>query len=232
MKALVVEDEIAIAKLIGVNLKSLGIDYDIASTGNRAIACIDSLDYDLFILDRMLPDLTGVEICQYIRGSKSLDKVGILFVTALTSSESIIEGLDAGADDYITKPFDIGVLKARVTSLKRRILANSKEKQTLKNDKSFKHMGISVDTESVSTKVDEEHIKLTVSEFKILCVLISSPGKVFTRKQIVDLIKGENIYVTDRTVDTHVFALRKKLGKKSKVIETVRGIGYRVKSEE
>ncbi|WP_419173147.1 response regulator transcription factor [Halobacteriovorax sp.] len=231
MKALIVEDENSIAKLIGVNLKSLGIDYDIAPTGNSAIACIDSNNYEIFILDRMLPDLTGVEICRYIRGPKALTTAGILFVTALTSSESIIEGLDAGADDYITKPFDIGVLKARVTSLRRRIEAITKE-DAQHSSKIFQHMGITVDTESVTTKVDEKLVKLTVSEFKILCVLISSPGKVFTRKQIVDLIKGENIYVTDRTVDTHVFALRKKLGEKSKVIETVRGIGYRVKSEE
>ncbi len=229
MKALIVEDEQAIAKLIGVNLKSLGIEFDIANTGNDAIKSIDSNHYNLFILDRMLPDFNGVEICQYIRKTKSIADAGILFVTAMTSSESIIEGLDAGADDYITKPFDIGVLKARISSLTRRVQIESS-----KSDDShiFKHLGIEVDTNSVSTKAHGEEVKLTLSEFNILSVLISSPGKVYTRKQIVDLIKGENIYVTDRTVDTHVFALRKKLGDCASVIETVRGIGYRVQSEE
>lgn len=229
MKALIVEDEHSIANLIGVNLKTLGIDYDIANSGNESISLIDNQEYDLFILDRMLPDLTGIEICKYIRGPKKLTNAGILFVTALTSNESIIEGLDAGADDYITKPFDINILKARVLSLKRRIELISKkaDQATI-----LKHMGIEINTDSVITKVDDQEIKLTVSEFKILCVLLSSPGKVYTRKQIVDLIKGENIYVTDRTVDTHVFALRKKLADKSSIVETVRGIGYRVKSEE
>lgn len=231
MKALIVEDEQSIAKLIGVNLKAIGIDYDMANTGNDAISAIENNQYDLFVLDRMLPDLSGVQICQYIRNTKKLKNVGILFVTALTSSESIIEGLDAGADDYITKPFDIGILKARVSSLKRRV-ENHQESSGTKITKVYDHMGIKVDVDGVKTLIEGNEIKLTVSEFKILCVLISSPGKVFTRKQIVDLIKGENIYVTDRTVDTHVFALRKKLGNKSKVVETVRGIGYRVKSEE
>ncbi|WP_412462815.1 response regulator transcription factor [Halobacteriovorax sp. RT-2-6] len=231
MKALIVEDEQSIAKLIGVNLKAIGIDYDMANTGNDAITAIENNQYELFVLDRMLPDLSGVQICQYIRNTKKLKNVGILFVTALTSSESIIEGLDAGADDYITKPFDIGILKARVSSLKRRVESHHTSSPINKKN-TYNHMGIKVDVDGVKTIIDEKEIKLTVSEFKILCVLISSPGKVFTRKQIVDLIKGENIYVTDRTVDTHVFALRKKLGSKSKVVETVRGIGYRVKSEE
>ncbi|MFG1591834.1 response regulator transcription factor [Halobacteriovorax sp. CON-3] len=231
MKALIVEDEQSIAKLIGVNLKAIGIDYDMANTGNDAISAIENNQYDLFVLDRMLPDLSGVQICQYIRNTKKLKSVGILFVTALTSSESIIEGLDAGADDYITKPFDIGILKARVSSLKRRVEGH-RDSSPINNKNTYNHMGIKVDVDGVKTIIDDKEIKLTVSEFKILCVLISSPGKVFTRKQIVDLIKGENIYVTDRTVDTHVFALRKKLGSKSKVVETVRGIGYRVKSEE
>ncbi len=229
MNALIIEDELSIANLIKVNLEAEGISADIIQHGNEAIDLIQSQKsqkYSLFILDRMLPAVDGVEICKFLRMYKSTQDKPILMVTALTSPADIISGLDAGADDYITKPFDINILKARVRSLLRRVNEESQPEQS--NSKLFNHKGLRVDLEQCKVWANEEEINLTVSEFKLLCTLIEKPGKVLTRKQLVESIQGGTVHVTDRTIDTHVFGLRKKLQSLPTIIETIRGIGYRV----
>jgi DNA-binding response OmpR family regulator len=175
----------------------------------------------LFILDRMLPNATGTEISQFIRANKLTAKIPILMVTALSSPEQIIEGLDAGADDYVTKPFDLSVFMARVRSLLRR-----SEPAPIQH---LQYEDLVIDTTQCIVTIDNTPIDLTVSEYKLLCCFFQTQGKVFTRNQLVSHIQDGPVHVTGRTIDTHIFGLRKKLGKYSDIIETIRGIGYRVK---
>ena len=227
-RALIIEDEVAIANLIKVNLKGLDIEADIIHNGDEAIDLIQSQGgdkYSLFIIDRMLPAVDGVEICKFIRMFKSTKDRGILMVTALTTPEDIVKGLDAGADDYVTKPFDINVLSARVKSLMRRATLTS---STPVNQSLLEIKGLKVDFDKCKVWANENEIQLTVSEYKLLCSLLENPGKVLTRKQLVESIQGGTVHVTDRTIDTHVFGLRKKLQALPTIIETIRGIGYRI----
>lgn len=227
-KALIVEDEISIANLIKVNLSTLGIDATIIGEGQKAISHLQEdsgKNYSLIILDRMLPAIDGIEICKFIRKFEPTKNIPVLMVTALTKANDIVDGLEAGADDYITKPFDINVLKARIKTIMRRITPNE-----IKNNNStlLTQGQIKVDTDQCKVWIDQNEINLTVSEYKLLCTLLEKPGKVLTRKFLVETIQGGPIHVTERTIDTHIFGLRKKLGENSNFIETIRGIGYRI----
>lgn len=228
-----VEDENDISEIIAYHLTSQGYEVEIFNDGKEAIDYIQKSNnpFNLFILDRMLPNMNGIEICKFLRLYQLTRNTPILFITALTTPENIVEGLEAGADDYITKPFDSSILLARVKALLRRhqitISGISKED----SNKLISH-NIVVDTDQCKTMIDNKEIELTLSEYKILLIFLKSPGKVYTRNQLVELIQEGPVHVTDRTIDTHIFGLRKKLEDKSVLIETIRGIGYRIKPEE
>jgi DNA-binding response OmpR family regulator len=147
-------------------------------------------------------------------------------VTALTQPEDIVKGLDAGADDYITKPFDLSVLQARVRVQLRATQTLQKFEST---DDQMVYEGLKIEPSKARVLVDDQEIVLTSTEFKILLILASKPGHVFTREQFINNIQGDNIYVTGRTIDTHIAGLRKKMGSAANLIETIRGIGYRFK---
>lgn len=226
IKALIVEDEQSIANLLKVNLHSLGIDASIIGEGQAAIAHLqEDQNYSLIILDRMLPAIDGIEVCKFIRRYERTKSIPVLMVTALTKPNDIVDGLEAGADDYITKPFDINVLKARIKTIMRRITPLESRIQPL-NILTLNQ--VKVDTDQCKVWVEGEEINLTVSEYKLLCTLLERPGKVLTRKFLVETIQGGPIHVTERTIDTHIFGLRKKLGENSNFVETIRGIGYRI----
>jgi DNA-binding response OmpR family regulator len=176
----------------------------------------------LFILDRMLPNVSGTELSQLIRSTTATKKTPILMVTALSLPEQVIEGLDAGADDYVIKPFDLSVFMARVRSLLRRTEPENNHHQ-------IKFENLLIDTRQCLVTIHGLAIELTVSEYKLLCCFFTTQGKVFTRNQLVSHIQDGPVHVTNRTIDTHIFGLRKKLGEYSNIIETIRGIGYRVK---
>ncbi len=220
-RILIVEDEIDIAELLKAQLMSKGLNATAVHTGNSAKEIIEkNADYDLFLIDWMLPSLSGIELCNLIRSQKKTKDVPIIMVTALTQADNIIQGLDAGADDYITKPFDMDVLLARVRAqLRRRDL----KQQT----KSFKYHDLSINLESCAAYVKDKELPLTHTEFQILTSLAKKPGCVFTREQLITEIIGSDVHVTPRTIDTHMAGLRKKLGEYSTVIKTIRGIGYR-----
>lgn len=220
-----VEDEPQIQEILKNFLEKEGYKTMVFSDGEKASLFIKSSkeNIDCFILDRMIPGKNGIEICQEIRKNSFFHLVPILMLTALSQPEEIVEGLDAGADDYMTKPFDINVLNAKIRTLMRRISNTHTIPSQLLN-----HKGISIDLDQCKVWVKNEPIELTLSEFKILCCLFHSPGKVFTRNQIVEFIQDGPVHVTDRTVDTHVFGLRKKLKDEASAIETIRGIGYRL----
>jgi len=230
---LLVEDEKDIADLVTTNITNLGHKITVISNGNEAIKFVQDQGKnppDLFLLDRMLPGVTGIEICKFLRMYSETKTKPILMLTAMTSPEQIVEGLDAGADDYVTKPFDMNVLLARVRVLLRRPAPNSKE--TLNPASIHNIRGVKIDTDQCKTWIEGVEIELTLSEYKILCTFLKHPGKVFTRNQLVEFIQDGPVHVTDRTIDTHIFGLRKKMGTRSNLIETIRGIGYRIIGNE
>jgi DNA-binding response OmpR family regulator len=222
---IIVEDDIEISTMIQSLLRSSNLESTVFNNGKDALDFIKSdlaKKTKLFILDRMLPYLNGIEISAFIRSNNSTLKTPILMVTALSSPEQIIEGLDAGADDYITKPFDFSIFMARIRSLLRRSEANE--------NNLIKYEQLEIDTSQCIVSISGIPIELTLSEFKLLCYLFQTKGKVFTRNQLVSFIQDGPINVTGRTIDTHIFGLRKKLGEYSNIIETIRGIGYRIKT--
>lgn len=231
---LIVEDEKEIAQILKSSLEEIGLKSLEFTDGKVALDYIQSSDLksiELFILDRMLPSTNGLEICKFIRMYKATQKLPVLMLTALSTPEQIVEGLDAGADDYITKPFDLPIFQARVRSLLRRGQRNQKENPN-ETKKILKHKELTIDLDQCKTWIKEESIDLTLSEFKLLSCFMMNPGKVLTRNQLVEYIQDGPVHVTDRTIDTHVFGLRKKLATYSNIIETIRGVGYRVINEE
>ena len=224
-RILLIEDESDIRELIKIQLESKGYHVTDIISGSDAIDLIQSEPFDLFVIDRMLPGISGLEVCKFIRRYKVTQKLPILIVTALSRTEDIVCGLEAGADDYITKPFDMNVLLARVKSLLRRLqIMNEIDKGSC--EKAFGKLKIN--TDQCKVWVEGQEIGLTASEYKLISLLIENARKVLSRKELVGYIQGEDVHVTERTIDTHVFGLRKKLKNAAHMIETIRGIGYRV----
>ncbi len=220
-KILIIEDEADIALLLKAQIESQGHQAEIAYSGLIAKDMINSnMKFDLFLVDWMLPNLTGIEVCKFIRSNSPTKETPIIMVTALTQAENIIEGLDSGADDYITKPFDMDILLARVRAQLRR-------KESSKNPNLIQVKDLIIDLAKCSVKIQNTEISLTHTEFRILSLLAKESGKVFTREQLIKIIIGQDVHVTNRTIDTHVAGLRKKLGLYSEIVKTIRGIGYR-----
>ena len=225
---LVVEDDLDIRELISFNLQNEGHQVFEAKDGEAGIDKAREKLPDLILLDLMLPGIQGLDVCRIIKSDQETKETPIIMVTALGQEEDIVKGLETGADDYITKPFSIKVLIARVNAvLKRSIeVGEDKSKDILIN-------GINIKTRSREVWVNKNPINdLTFSEFQILYLLAGHPGWVFTRYQIIDKIRGDNYPVTDRSVDFQIVGLRKKLGDAGKLIKTVRGVGYRFTPDE
>lgn len=225
---LVVEDDLDIRELMSFNLANEGHQVFEANDGEVGIDKARNNNPDLILLDLMLPGIQGLDVCRIIKSDQETKKTPIIMVTALGQEEDIVKGLETGADDYITKPFSIKVLIARVNAvLKRSIeVGEDKSKDILIN-------GINIKTRSREVWVNKNLINdLTFSEFQILYLLAGHPGWVFTRYQIIDKIRGDNYPVTDRSVDFQIVGLRKKLGDAGKLIKTVRGVGYRFTPDE
>jgi two-component system, OmpR family, phosphate regulon response regulator PhoB len=231
-KILIVEDEKDISDILSVQLKNKGHEVKVIADGTEALEYIQGQndEIDLFILDRMLPGTTGSEICKFLRMFKQTKELPILMLTAMTRPEDIVEGLDAGADDYVMKPFDTTILMARLRALLRRSETLQKPDQE-KDLGIYKVNSLCVDTNQCKAWIEDRELDLTLSEYKLLVAFLKQPGKVLTRNQLVDFIQDGPVHVTDRTIDTHIFGLRKKLKEYSKLIETIRGIGYRVAAE-
>ena len=225
-KILVVEDEEAIRQLIVIHLKREGFTVDEVNSGEAARQRLQSENYDLAILDWMLPGMSGLEITRWMRQSALHQKTPILFVTAKTDPEHVATGLDAGADDYLAKPFDTLVLMARVNALIRR---HQWLKTPVAESRRLQVGELVMDQDSFEVTLRGQRLDLTRSEFKLLASLLESQGKVLSRESLIGEIQGEGVNVVGRTVDTHVFGLRKKLGDYGDFIETIRGVGYRVR---
>jgi DNA-binding response OmpR family regulator len=230
-RALIVEDELAIAQLLKINLQNMGIEVSSASSAEEASAFLQKNNFSILILDWMLPGQQGLEFLNSSRTKLGITKV--MMVTAKADPESIVAGLDCGADDYLTKPFDSKVLAARVRQLIRRynyenkILSAKNSGYAIEQDE-IEYDGLVLNLKKHTVKLNKQDIHLTPSEFKLLAELLKAQGQVLTRDRLIDLIQGHDVTVTGRTIDTHVFALRKKIGRWASHVETIRGVGYRI----
>ncbi|MGO1653104.1 response regulator [Senegalia sp. (in: firmicutes)] len=223
-KILVVDDEENIVELIKYNLKNNGYDIITAFDGEEAYIKAIKENPDLILLDIMLPMLDGIEVCKKLKKNKQTENIPIIMLTAKTEETDKVLGLEIGADDYITKPFNIRELIARVKAVLRRV--NSKDN----TEKSIIKVGnITIDTESYQVEVDEKIIDLTLKEFELLKLLSQNRGKVLSRNYLLDEIWGYDFYGETRTVDVHIRHLRKKMNLSNDTIETIRGVGYKIK---
>lgn len=221
---LVVEDEDDILELLCYNLQREGYKVTSATSGGDALTAISRNVPNLIILDLMLPDLSGLDICRSLKENSRTAGIPILMVTAKSEDSDVVTGLELGADDYITKPFSMKVLIARVrSSLRRKQLPAADDNKTVHvND-------MVIDPVRHEVLIKGKPVAMTFCELRILHFLASRPGFVMTREQIVDAVRGENYAVTDRAVDVQIVGIRKKLGARFDYIETVRGAGYRFK---
>jgi DNA-binding response OmpR family regulator len=222
-RILVVEDESKIVEFIESYLLNSGYSVSKAPNGREALKAFQSDEIDLIILDLMLPDITGEQICKEIRKTS---KVPIIMLTAKTSDESIINGLDIGADDYMTKPFSPRQLVARVNALLRRAYDDEKDNNLL----SFNQGDIVINQTDYSVKKAGKVANLTPSEYKILITLAKRSNKVFTREELIQVAFDGDYLGYDRTIDSHIKNLRAKIEDNPKdpiYILTIRGIGYR-----
>jgi two-component system phosphate regulon response regulator PhoB len=228
-RILVVEDEDEIRQLIVLHLRREGFEVEETGDGEVARQMLNDKSFDLVILDWMLPSLSGLEITRWMRKRSQLGLVPILFVTAKTEPEHVAAGLDAGADDYLTKPFDTLVLMARVNALLRRQDWLKSRPSDAAASTILSIGPLSLNTESYQVLLTGQPLDLTRSEFRLLESLLMNQGKVCSRESLIEQIQGEGVNVVGRTVDTHVFGLRKKLNEFADIIETIRGVGYRVR---
>jgi two-component system phosphate regulon response regulator PhoB len=223
-KILVIDDEEDILELIRFNLVREGYKVLCAPSGEGALRIARSEIPDLMVLDLMLPGIDGLEVTRVLKNDSKTKNIPIVMLTAKGEEADIVTGLELGADDYITKPFSPRVLVARVRAVLRRQLKEYREETpVLRIHDMVIHPG------RHEVLINGNSVQLTLTEFGILEYLARRPGWVFTRSQIVDAVKGEDYYVTDRSVDVQIVGLRKKLGPAGTYIETVRGVGYRFK---
>jgi len=218
-KVLIADDEPDILEFLGYNLEKEGFIVIRAENGSQALQKAKSERPDLILLDIMMPDMDGVEVCRELRDKPEYQNTIIVFLTARSEDYSQIAGFDAGADDYVTKPIRPRVLTARINSLLKRMQVKEEKKEYIKVG------DVILDREQHSVKVKENNFTLPKKEFDILFLLMSKPGKVYTREEIYRNVWGYDVYVGDRTIDVHVRKIREKIG--NECISTVKGIGYK-----
>ncbi|HBY57550.1 MAG TPA: DNA-binding response regulator [Candidatus Atribacteria bacterium] len=226
---LVVDDEKDIVELLQYNLEKEGYRVSAVFSGEQCLENVKTELPDLILLDLMLPEIDGLDVCKILKSNSRTSNIPIIMLTAKGEETDIVLGLELGADDYITKPFKIRELLARVKAVLRRAKNNisllSKEKDLIK----FKDLVIDSIKHQVTLK--NQPLNLTSTEFKLLKFLASHPGKVFTREQLLNQVWSEDSFIVDRAVDVHIRRLRQKLLTASNYIITIRGVGYRFKEE-
>jgi two-component system phosphate regulon response regulator PhoB len=224
--ALLVEDESALVELIRYNLEKEGYEIAVAADGEEALVMIDERLPDILLLDWMLPKLAGIEVCRRVRSRPATRNLPIIMLTARAEETDRIRGLDTGADDYLTKPFSISELTARIRAVMRRIRpALAEDRVDIGN--------ISVDRSAHRVTRNQVEVHLGPTEFRLLDYFIQHPGRVFSREQLLDAVWGSDVYVETRTVDVHIGRLRKALLKSGgdDPIRTVRSAGYSLNVE-
>lgn len=227
-RILVVEDDPDIGELEKCILTGEGYLVDVCTTAEDAAKHLARTLPSLILLDLMLPGRDGLSFCRTLRGTERTAKVPVIIVSARGEQSKIIAGLEVGADDYVTKPFNAEILSARIRAVLRRYSESDKDASS--NKKVLSNGSVEVDTLRMRASVDGSPMELTLGEFRMLEIFLRRPGIAFTRKQIVDIVHGEDYPVTDRAVDVQIVGLRRKLGDYGAMIETLRGVGYRWKA--
>jgi len=219
-KILIVDDEPDIVEFIEYNLEKEDFITAKAYNGEDALEIAADFHPDLIILDVMMPQMDGIDTCRRLRQNADLASAYILFLTARNEEYSEIAGFEAGADDYVYKPVKPRALMSRINAIVRR------KSLTVDPDaRSVSHKGIKIDPSSYTVTKEGTELAFPKKEFELLYLLISKPGKVFTREKILNKIWGESVYVVDRTIDVHIRKIREKIG--DELIQTVKGVGYK-----
>ncbi|MCB0588338.1 MAG: response regulator transcription factor [Phaeodactylibacter sp.] len=221
VKILVVDDEPDILEFLRYNLVKEGYDVSTANNGEEGIKKAEAEKPNLIILDIMMPKMDGVEVCRHLRSKPEFDRTVITFLTAREEDYSQIAALDVGGDDYITKPIRPRVFISRVKALLRR----SERAEVVEEPEVINVAGLIIDREKVTVTKDDEVIELAKKEFELLHLLVSKPGKVFSREEIFNKVWGTDVIVGNRTIDVHIRKLREKIGEQ--YIKTIKGIGYK-----
>ena len=224
-KILVVEDEQDIRDLLVFNLQKNGFNVRAVDNGEKALSLIRTDNFDLILLDLMIPGISGFDLTRILKNDDETSEVPIIMLTAKGEESDIVKGLEIGAQDYITKPFSLKVLMARIS----KVIQN--KNKSLDNKGIIEFSALSINIKSREVIVKGKSINLTFTEFEILKLLASHSKWVYTRTEIIDHVRGDNYIVTDRTIDFQIVGLRKKLGSYGKCIKTVRGVGYRFTTE-
>ncbi|HMS33699.1 MAG TPA: response regulator transcription factor [Ignavibacteria bacterium] len=226
-KVLVVDDEKDIVDILKYNLEREN-EFEVltAKDGREALELAVNIP-DLILLDIMMPELNGFEVCKQLKNNVNTSGIPVIFLTAKENEIDEILGLEIGADDYISKPISPRKVLARIKSVIRRT-SGDHEKQ-IKVEDNVKFRNLEIDSSSHSVRINEKEVFFPKKEFQLLHFLLSNRGKVYSREILLNQIWGENIYVVDRTVDVHVAKVREKLGEYSDYIETIKGLGYRFK---
>ncbi len=223
----IVEDERDIADLLQFNLERDGYKAECYYNGEDGVEAVKKHKPDLVLLDFMLPGMNGLDVCKAIRTNSETKSIPIIMLTARDEEVDIVLGLEVGADDYITKPFSYRVLVARIRAVLRR------DKTGEGSEKEIVRLGnIVIDPGRFQVRAGSSRVELTASEFQLLLTLARRPGWVFDRSQLIDIVRGEEAVITDRTIDVMIAGIRKKLGDCGPLIETVRGVGYRAREQE
>jgi len=227
---LVVEDEEDIRELVSYTLLKEGYQVTSVASGEEALAIATAQPPDLILLDLMLPGVDGLTVCQRLRGNPASAGVAIVMLTAKGEEPDIVTGLNVGANDYITKPFSRNVLTARVRAVLRNIAPRAEAGPPSPDSEAvIKVRNMVIHPGRHAVLVDGQPVDLSATEFRVLLVLARRPGWVFTREQILDAVHGDNYAITNRAVDVQILGLRRRLGTAGEAIETVRGVGYRLK---
>ena len=221
---LVVDDEEDILELVRHHLKREGYAVQCADSGEKALTAARSGPVELIVLDLMLPGIDGLEVTRQLKNAPQTKHIPILMLTAKGEESDVVTGLELGADDYVTKPFSPRILIARTRAIMRR-----GSRETIDETAVIRVHDIEIHPGRRTVTLQGEPVTLTYTEFQVLSILARRPGWVFTRSQIVDMVRGDDYPVTDRSVDVQIVGLRKKLGRFGDTIETVRGVGYRLK---
>jgi len=219
-KILVVDDDQDIQEMLSYNLRKEGYEVKTADNGKMALQVAESFRPELIILDVMMPEMDGIETCRELRANSDLEQTIIAFLTARGEDYSQIAGFDAGADDYIAKPVKPRVLVSRVQALLRRHGSRLEERTA------DQHGEVTIDHEKYQVTRAGKELPMPKKEFELLSLLMSKPGRVFTREVILNKIWGNDVVVGDRTIDVHIRKLREKVG--DSFIKTVKGVGYKI----
>ena len=229
MKVLVIEDDYNIQELLRYNLKNNGYEVIVAENGNEGYKMALDNSPDVILLDVMIPGADGLEVCKMIRMNEKIKRIPIIMVTAKSDEFDKILGLELGADDYITKPFSIKELIARVRAVMRRLNDNKDSAEEKTRSNKIKFANIEIDGEKYEVKIQGEKVALTLKEFELLKMLAENPGRVLTRDFLLDSVWGYEYVGETRTVDVHIRHLRQKLWEDQGegMIQTIRGVGYK-----